>query len=222
MTGMTDGRDTVKAVVVDLDGTFVSGNSFTCFVRWLAGHFVRHAPAKAMRLAVTVLARKLRLISHAGSKRRIVRLAEEGSGKDMLAREIETGFMPRLERMVRPEVAAVVADCRSKGWETVLATAAPSVYAEAFGHREGFGHVISTEDAFPGSGTYVEARGEEKLQRVEALCRKLGIEVGMVITDHHDDIPLLTLPDAERILVSPTPSTLAELKRAGIGPFRVI
>lgn len=55
-----------EALIADLDGTLISRNSFTLFVKWLAGVLAgRGAAGALLRLAGIVALRKMRRMSHA-------------------------------------------------------------------------------------------------------------------------------------------------------------
>lgn len=158
-------------LIIDLDGTLVTCNSFTEFVKFL----FRRCPRLRMRLGWIVILRKCRLITHHEAKERIVRLAG-GVMNDGLLDE----FLCHLEMYVREELLEKV---RSAD-RVVLATAAPAIYAHAFGDRIGIKEVCATETGG------VENKGEEKVRSVERLGAVFD-EKTVVITDSEDDRPLM-------------------------------
>lgn len=158
-------------VIVDLDGTLVTCNSFTEFVKFM---FRRHGRLR-LRLGWTVILRKMRLISHHEAKERIVALCSAtASEKDI------NDFTEYLTKKVNPRVMSIVqaADRR------VLATAAPSIYAVPLAKKLDIGECVATE---PGYG---ENMGELKLRNVQETGVVFSSDT-VVITDHYDDLPLL-------------------------------
>lgn len=200
-----------EALIADLDGTVVSCNSFTLFVRWFASWLARKGRAVAlMRVMVLVACRKTRLLSHWECKRRILAVA----GAHLPASDARR-FGRSLKRYLRPDALAVVDGFRHRGAVTVLATAAPDIYAESVAEMAGFDYCVATRRGYP------ECRASEKLRRVRELCAARGLTIAAVMTDHHDDLPLLRLSGVERYLVSPSARTLAIIRDSGIKTIQV-
>lgn len=195
------------ALLVDLDGTLVSTNSFTRFVGWLAWRlmFKGHL-ASAMKVVGTVVCRKVRCIPHAQAKRMIMDIARH----HLSMRDFAT-FASALRLSVRPAIAAMIRDYKSFGGCVLIATAAPEEYAVCVGEMVGADAVIATRHA-----DSVECRGEEKLCRVRVYCAGHRLKVDTVVTDHHDDLPLLMMPDVNRVVVAPSAVTVRRLEEAGV------
>lgn len=185
----------MKTAVVDLDGTLVRCNSFSRFTVFL----FRHLPKYRLMIAWQVALRKLRIISHLTAKNRILSAA-----RHLTPQQLEQ-FIDDMLGQVNSGVQAAIADCG----QTVLNTAAPAIYAVRLGHRLGFDIVLASTPT-------CENRGQQK---VTAL-HQIGIELSAhttVITDHHDDLPLLQAnSDGTNLIVNPTAHTLAELDGAQI------
>lgn len=56
---------------------------------------------------------------------------------------------------------------------------------------------------------------------MERLARDRNLRIECVLTDHHDDLPLLSLPDIERILVAPSSHTESVVRGEGLD-YRII
>ena len=93
---------------------------------------------------------------------------------------------------------------------TVLATAAPEDYAKAVAAECGFDFLLASR------AETEECKGEEKLRRIKALCEYNGLHIRNVMTDHHDDLPLLKLPGVENVLVDPSVETIKILNNQSI------
>lgn len=175
---------------MDLDGTLSKVNTFTLFVKV----FFRFSPAARLPLMRIVLQRKLRLISHAEAKQNIISLFRQTGNRMIVENTIH-----HIINNVRPDLL----DAVRKADFSVLATAAPSLYAEELTQRLGFNICISTPDSGP------ECRGEAKVRRLH----QIGIVFSKnltVYTDHYDDMPLLSAnSQGINILVSPSGETLA-------------
>ena len=186
-------NDFSRVGIIDLDGTLSRVNTFTRFVKMM---FARY-PRLWLPLGRTVAERKLRLISHAEAKRRIMRLYADVGNK----RFIED-YLDRLIPLLRREIVKELPLYST----TVLATAAPEAYAQPLGRRLGFDKVVAT----PAEGP--ECRGEEKVRRL----REEGVtfhHYTVVYTDHCDDLPLLCANKmGTNLIVNPDRNTLATLQ----------
>ncbi|HYL32503.1 MAG TPA: HAD family hydrolase [Stellaceae bacterium] len=187
-------REKTPVLILDLDGTVLSENSFP---RW-ALHLVRarfphlRAPRR-WRISATAVAmiavRKLRLMSHDWLKWRLQALWQIATAGDGGAAERD--IVQELIGIVRPELAPVlgaVAACRV---DAILATAAPEDYADGLGCRLGFADVLATrcgrlKPSPDNSGPY-------KRDAVMRLIVGRGwLERPRILfTDHVDDIPLM-------------------------------
>lgn len=166
-----------KAVAIDLDGTLCRDNTLIMFLKWLASHNGRCLP----RLAWIVALRKFRVISHAEAKERTVRLAIN-AGVDV------NKFVDQICRRLNPEVAKFARDKAEKGYAVILATAASALYAVILGKRLGFDAVVATNLG------ELESRGVEKKRRVEEICVDNGWQLTDAVSDHPDDLPLMSIP----------------------------
>ncbi len=193
-----------EALIVDLDGTLLSVNSFSRFVVWLWKKFVADGHLHAAGcVAIEVFRRKLRLCTHAEAKKRIMEVA-----RHYLSERDFANFGHGLCRYMRSEVKAFIDE--RKHARTVLATAAPEDYAKAVAAECGFDFLLASR------AETEECKGEEKLRRIKALCEYNGLHIRNVMTDHHDDLPLLKLPGVENVLVDPSVETIKILNNQSI------
>ncbi len=198
------GRKTT--LILDLDGTLLRCNSFTLFVKFLFRRIPRLRP---FLLAVVAL-RKARLISHAEAKERIIlrsrdainrvqspddspfckspKLQRRGTRPDLLQ-----DFLSLLREHINPEVAALIPEAD----RTILATAAPALYALPFARMIGIPEATASHPGEP------ENKGEQKLASVRRLGVTFDADV-TVVSDHTDDLPLFKANAAGRnLLVTP-------------------
>ena len=190
-----------EIIIMDLDGTLSGVNTFTLFVRI----FFKRSPRCRLPLAWAVMQRKLRLISHSEAKGRILRLFDKLGEEDIVEEVVN-----KIEGDIRPELAGMVGGSAY----TVLATAAPGVYAVPLGRRLGFDLVLATKT----DGR--EMKGEEKVAALESNGVKFGPDV-KVYTDHYDDMPLCEANcRGENILINPSGETCRKMQEASIS-FRI-
>lgn len=215
--GKTDtGKDDrTPLMVVDLDGTLVSVNTFTLFTKWLAQHLYHdYGFIPLLGLCRDVLLRKCRLIPHSEVKRRILRIAANNCKESDFRK-----FAESLKSCLRPEVMTLIKDFMQEGGVVVLATAAPAVYALPFAGILGIPYCEATQysgSSAPSTSDFEECRGDVKRMRVERLARGRNLRIECVLTDHHEDLPLLSLPNIERILVTPSSHTESVVRGEGL------
>lgn len=194
-------------VIVDLDGTLLTRNSFHIFTRFLLRKAVRrHSVANIIRIASLCSYRKLHAISHRRLKWELMRLADK-----LLTQADFDRLAESMLAYVNPRVADFV-----KGRQWILATAASAEYVAPLSQLLGCQTYISTKR--PDSmrfEDYLEARGEEKLRLTKQ--RLNGADIDIALTDHIDDLPLLKAAKAP-ILVNPSHSTLHHPQIQLIGP----
>jgi phosphoserine phosphatase len=196
---MVDGRPARKLLIVDLDGTVLSVNSFHRWYLFLAcARFPHLAPAARAEVAwASVMAlvwRKLGRIDHARFKWRMQRLWQRAVRDD--AGVSVRCLVDDLLRYVRPEMKETLAAIAAGDVDAVLATAAAGDYAYALGQALGFTHVLATP-AMRGQHD-PENIGEAKRNAVLSFLAAQGWEdrPRILVTDHRDDLPLIRVCDA--------------------------
>lgn len=187
-----------QAVIVDLDGTLIAGNSFRLYLLRATQAAIRTCRLwTAARVTVLVAARKVRLISHHTLKQNALKITTKIADADFIMQ-----LTGELKSMIRHEVITRTTECHNQGMLTVLATAAPAIYAESFGKACGMDHTLCTTDK--------ELEGEAKANAVAALMKATGAEPALIITDRLPDgripdAPLLArYPDAEMKVIGTT------------------
>lgn len=186
-------------IVVDLDGTLVTRNTFRIFAGYLRRRVMtRHRYADAARYGILGILRKLHIISHHRLKWNLMQIAD----RTLSADDYETladGIMQFVNQRVSDYIAG-------KPW--ILATAASEEYVIPLARRLDCHAVVATvRPASRRYRDYTEARGSEKLCRVKALLD--GQSIDTALSDHTDDLPLLSAAHTP-ILVNPRPDTLAD------------
>ncbi len=193
-------RVAVKCAVVDLDGTIINGNSMHEMVKFMFKECLRSGDfATVSKLAFRLLLRRLRLVTHREMKYPIHSVAGEFMTYGDKRMERLTDI---LMRMLNPAVMKKLEQLKNDGYKIIIATAAPDIYMDALTGRLGADSYTAT----PIAGRldeYIENRGEQKLMRIKEVASANGWDIDCVVTDHEDDLPLLTLPEVKRILVSP-------------------
>ena len=173
-----------KIVVIDLDGTFVSVNTFHKWMIFIAKQaFKKYAFITLLKIFYIIILRALKKINHAQMKFAILKISEVFICDD----EIDI-FIKSLDNYVHKEILTLI---KSQEYITILATAAPQIYAKKLSEVYGFDYEISTPST--SSKVWKENLREEKKKNLIALLKKenLGLEVERLYTDHHDDLPLM-------------------------------
>ncbi len=198
-----------KAVIVDFDGTLVSVNSFEEFFKRLFKFWMGNFQiVPSFYLIVLILIRKLKLIKHADLKKRILCYVQK---KDI--RSFLDGFSELLLSNVNKKVLEVLEDYRNKDYSILLCTAAPKIYIEVFAKLFAFKFdgIACTENPTKGM-KWEENIGRYKLKTAMELLRERNEELSILLTDHHDDLPLLEVGKTRNIVVAPSERTISILK----------
>jgi len=188
-----------KVVVVDMDGCLCSLNSFRY---WLVFSFLYMlVTLKWLTLSKLSLAILLRVVGRSDRvqmKRNVLAVTEK------LPEHFINLFCHFLLYFTNDDVLQEMRQYENSHVDIILSTAAPDLYVRKYSNFFNFSHVFATASVF--EGDWKENIGSQKL---ESLLRHYGDNICMlcVITDHHDDLPLL-LRSEKRILVKPTRNTL--------------
>ncbi|MCM1518076.1 MAG: haloacid dehalogenase-like hydrolase [Pseudoflavonifractor sp.] len=201
---------TSDAVIIDLDGTLATVNTFKEYIIF-AG---RKAMADmrlmtAARIAARVVMRKLRLTSHSSMKWHILSATEPIMSAKRLSE-----FTRRLESHINPAVMSEIARLKDDGYRVILATAAPESYAERIARLVEADYCLSTPPS--SAAGWKECVAEEKKARVIILLNTHGLTAAGIITDHSDDLPLMRIVPGRILLVSPEKETLDAVSAEGL------
>jgi len=227
-------REKAPVLILDLDGTVLSENSFPHWALHLVRarfwhlHTLHRWRISATAVAV-VAARKLRLIGHQTLKWCLQRLWQAATIGDGGAAEHD--LVRELARIVRPElmpVLSAVAACRV---DAILATAAAEDYADGLGRQLGFADVLAT----PRNRTKPKPdnSGSYKRDAVMSLISRRGWldRPRILFTDHADDIPLMRVcqsvywfgPDADlAAIMQSVPSAVMHEGRRDFFPIETL
>lgn len=187
-----------SVVILDLDGTVLSVNSFRHWVAYmLRAQYPRMAAGRRLGLALraggALAARKAGLTGHEALKRRLQDVwgrAVSGDGGAAVA-----DFNDRLLRHVRPEMAPVLEAAGDGRIDAVLATAAAADYARDLGRLLGIPDVLATP-AGRGAGTPSNIGPHKRDTVLDFLARRGWSDRPRILfTDHEDDLPLIAVSD---------------------------
>ncbi len=187
--------DLVPCTVVDLDGTYIKGNTLKIFLKCGLRFLIRHNNYRDFRRLVFVVGkRQLRLSTHTEMRDDVIRILRPYYGG------ISEEFSRCVKHCINPKVKSLLEDRKTKGHRILLATAASGFYIPSIWE-----------------GDFVaECRGSEKPERVMQWLIDNNCKLDTVITDHREDIPLLLANEkGKNILVNPSSSTLASLRSLG-------
>ncbi|MBU3823021.1 haloacid dehalogenase-like hydrolase [Flavobacteriaceae bacterium XHP0103] len=195
-----------KVLVVDLDGTLYTINTFHHFLKFLLFYSFRQFKFwLSSKLLVVILLRMLRLVSHSKMKYLIL--------KSIQKEEIDySAFIERINKYKRLIGEVSNPDFHLK----ILATAAPSCYASLIAKNENFDVCLGT--GFPAEEykNNYENKGEIKKNSVLKYLRSVGVcQIDTMITDHLDDLPLMKV-SSNNILYCPNQFLEEELNKNAI------
>lgn len=191
--------DAVPVLVFDLDETVLSINSFRRWVLFLIigalpGIGFRRRVLLSLRVQLLLLRRKIGGIDHGRLLQLLQAVWQEAAtdrGGTMARR-----FRAILMQYVRPNVRSLLAMVAAGEVDAILATGALSDYAQEFGRKLGFRHILTTPaDDDP---TKFVNSGARKRDRVLGYLKERGWAGRPLIlfTDHLDDLPLMRASSA--------------------------
>lgn len=193
-----------RVIVVDLDGTLYTINTFHYFIKFLIGYSLKNFNMiLLLKIVWAAMARLFRMTTHAQMKYDILQsIATIG--------DIEySKFVEQISSKKRN-----IAILKDLHFDTkILATAAPSCYADIIAKKEMFDVSLATE--FIAAGFYKEFENirEVKKESVLNYLHSNGLsEIDILVTDHIDDLPLMKLAK-RNILVSPSIEFKSQLEQ---------
>ncbi|MBR5899301.1 MAG: haloacid dehalogenase-like hydrolase [Muribaculaceae bacterium] len=194
----------IPAAAIDLDGTLLDTNTFVDYTRYAVKSCLSKGRINiAANMLWHIALRRLRLTSHSTMKHHLLR----ASAPIMTADRLED-FAHQLAAKANDKVVELCNRLRADRVYLCLATAAPDNYATLVARHFGFDHCIAT----PSDTTapdWTENRAEHKLHSLLQHLDQYHLTLQTVVTDHHDDLPLLTACTGTRYLVNPSAQTLA-------------
>lgn len=194
--------------VVDLDGTLIRGNTLHIYIRCGMRRFLRQRRYGTLARTLLYLAgRKMRFITHRRMKFGILALIKPDE-------ELKKDFVSRVSRAKRTWLVDELERRSNDGATILLATAAADVYVPWIWDGA---YVATPSESNP---DHTECRGSYKRKLVERYAAENHLRITTVISDHTDDLSLLSIPSSERILVKPSPALCTALTMADL-PYTV-
>lgn len=210
--------------IFDLDRTLTIRPTYSAFLLYA---IFRTAPWRLLlipSLAVFYLIYSCGLISRKRLKEAMHRVALGGRTERALVERIAADFALRLARDgIFPQAHALLERRRNAGRRLILATAAPSLYAEPLATFLGMDDVIATQICWQGDHIYAGIRAENcyaavKRERISAWLRSEHIPRDAAhvefFSDHITDLPAFEWAD-EPIAVNPSKALLAVAQERG-------
>lgn len=198
-----------KVLVVDLDGTLFSINTFLYFIRFLLFYGLRKFHVIFfLQICYIVFLRAIKVTSHAKMKYSILKLT---TNRDVDYKR----FVVLINNKKRDNLFD-----KNDFDLRILATAAPKCYAEIIAKNEMFDVCLATDFPVISFDKTFENIKEVKKDNVMKYLSNKGINViDVFITDHIDDLPLMR-QSKKNILVAPNSKTINKLKLNHV-PFEV-
>lgn len=201
-----------KALAIDLDGTLLSTNTFRDYLLY-CGNVALHSFQLGIAFSILwwVMLRKLRLVSHSRMKYALLRRTAIFMNRNGRLDQFVEQELTRVNTLARN----LMEPYRNRGYLLVLCTAAPSLYAHPIAENLGLDLCCAT--LLPSEvviGQWQECVGTQKVEALRRLLLVHKAELDVVITDHHDDLPLLNYnAEGRNILVNASAQTRMKLDR---------
>jgi len=194
--------------IIDLDGTFVSVNTFHMWMKFLFTQTVKKFQfITSMKILTIIALRYTKRINHATMKYKILQISE-----NIITQKQIQHFIKSLQPYVHPKLLSMV---QAPDTLTVLATAAPLLYAQSIKEMYGFDFVLATP--YTTDTPWQENIRTHKAKNLQTLFTQqhLDAQQATLYTDHYDDIPLMKLV-LETCLVNASETTKQKVKDAHI------
>ena len=192
-----------KVLVVDLDGTLFTINTFHYFIKYLIFYSLKNFRIiLLLGIIHSLTLRVLKLFSHAEMKFKILKLISQE--KNINYKEFVDSISNKMRSLDL---------LKDKSFTTkILATAAPSCYANIIANQNQFDVCLGTEFPISKFDVNFENIKEVKKKNVMAYLGTIGIDkINIFITDHLDDLPLMKISE-KNIIFNPTDNMSAVLE----------
>jgi len=202
---MVDGQK-VEIDVFDLDGTFITENSFHLWIFFIL-KISTLKPFRFFKICSLLIKRYFKVIKHSQLKKSIILLS-----KDITSEQIDF-FCIKLTALTNKKVLLRFHQAKLNHRLTCLNTAAPAIYAVRFANKIGFDHVFSTESPLSYDSPWQENLSDLK---TEIMFRSLPTaKIIYAYSDERSDLPLLKSA-SNPVLVNPNRDTLDAFRRSGV------
>jgi len=194
--------------IIDLDGTFVSVNTFHRWMKFLFMQTVKKFQfISSLKILFVIALRYTKQIDHATMKYKVLQISE-----NIITQKQIQHFVESVQPYVHPKLLSMV---QAPETLTVLATAAPLLYAQSIKEMYGFDFVLATPHTT--DTPWQENIRTHKAKNLHTLFMQqhLDAEQATLYTDHYDDIPLMKLV-LETSLVNASETTKQKVEDAHI------
>ena len=189
-------------IVVDLDGTLISTNSFPLWIKFLIIRSLKdYNFCCFFKVAYFIFLRKVLRIEHADFKKRLMNLNIDD--------EYNIEFVNWLSRHLNGTVVKFLSEVKNP---ILLSTAAPSSYARHLNLIVDF-EILSIHSTEVSESEYFENFSNGKVVKFRKFFKDSN--VSLFLTDHFDDMPMMKI--SERVLlVEPSGLTLRKLQASSV------
>lgn len=214
-----------RAIITDLDGTLLSGNSMRIFMKNLPSLLMKKkAYSDAFKSLWWIGMRSIRLVSHKTMKWHLAEIARRN-----LSASDWNGLAEKMAEFVNPVVKDIIESRQrelsgnpgitgEKESAVVIASAAMEDYVKPLCRIMGYDNYIATEFT-PLKFDYEEMRGESKLRAIRELLESEDLQLDTFLTDHYDDCPTVEAFPGETIIVNPSERHEALFREIGVTRF---
>ena len=201
---INENKSNKKVIVVDLDGTLYSINTFHFFIKYLVRFSIKTFNVILLfNLVKAMFLRLFGFINHSKMKYIILKAIK---GNNKINYEAFVSSLSNYKNHLKV-IEDTTFDIK------ILATAAPNCYSKIIALNEGFDVCLATNTPEKNYKSDFENVREVKKQAVTTYLKTLGSKhIDTVITDHFDDLPLIKIAQ-HVILVNPNKETKNILKQ---------
>jgi phosphoserine phosphatase len=202
-----------KILVVDLDGTLFKINTFHHFIKYLVVFCIRNLQIiLLLKLLAALCFRVLKISSHSKMKYDILKSIEDTYDLDF-QKFVDSILLKKRDISMLKDASFHI---------KILATAAPSCYANIIAKSEKFDICLATDFPNIGYNNNFENKKEIKKNNVVNYLKTIGeTEINTLVTDHIDDLPLMKLAK-RNLIVSPSNKFKTQLMQNQIAFEKII
>ncbi|MEP5764898.1 MAG: haloacid dehalogenase-like hydrolase [Halieaceae bacterium] len=189
-------ENTRKVALVDLDGTYITCNSFHMWIRFMLTSGTKSLPIHRalllrLRLYLLFILRKTRALNHSHFKR-AVQMTWHKYFTASQTKILLSEFIPSLQTKIAPYVHAELVSLKEESTIVILTTAAPEEYASKFAESSNlFLACIATSPATSPSW-HDNVSLTKRIRTLDFLGANDLAECYLILfTDHIDDLYLI-------------------------------